>query len=425
MRTMFRRAVLGALSVLALAAVVSGTDFYVSPAGTSDAAGSIGDPWNLQHALTQPSGVNPGDTIWLRGGLYAGTFVSYLNGTAASPVVVRQYPGERATLDGGNSAGTAVLAVRGSYTWFWGFEVMSSDPARQSNQSGSNPSDIHRGDGIQIWQTGDHPGFKFINLAIHDARQGVSFWKEAVDAEVNGCLIYYNGWNGTDRGHGHGIYTQNQSGTKHIVDNVIFENFDHGIQAYGSSSAYLNNYDIEGNTFSSDGIIATPDGGRNLLIGGDSTAQNLTIANNILYYKTTLSPDSAFQLGYGAGCSNTAVSDNYVSNNTLFDGGCLPVYDDREHFLRHDRGLRPVAVPEQHLRRHPALRRQGLRAAQRVRGGPREHHRLQLAPPGDGRRRPERRRVHGRRLRDPQRAGLLRDPGCCPGSSTGAWSRFR
>ena len=280
MRTMFRRVVLGALSVLALAAVVSGTDFYVSPAGTSDAAGSFGDPWNLQHALTQPSGVNPGDTIWLRGGLYAVTFVSYLNGTAASLVVVRQYPGERATLDGGNSAGTAVLAVRGSYTWFWGFEVMSSDPARQSNQSGSNPSDIHRGDGIQIWQTGDHPGFKFINLAIHDARQGVSFWKEAVDAEINGCLIYYNG-------EGHEIYTQNQTGTKHIVDNVIFENFDHGIQAYGSSSAYLNNYDIEGNTFSSDGIIATPDGGRNLLIGGDSTAQNLTIANNLLYYKFT------------------------------------------------------------------------------------------------------------------------------------------
>jgi hypothetical protein len=322
---MFRRAILGALSVLAMAAVVSGTDFFASPAGTSDADGSIANPWNLQHALNQGSGVQPGDTIWLRGGTYAGTFVSYLNGTAASPIVVRQYPGERATLDGGNSAGTAVMSVRGSYTWFWGFEVMSSDPARQSSQSGGSPSDIHRGDGMQIWQTGDHPGFKFINLVIHDARLGISFWKEAIDAEINGCLIYYNGWNGTDRGHGHGIYTQNQTGTKHIIDNVIFENFDHGIQAYGSDAAYLDNYDIEGNTFSSDGIIATPDGGRNLLIGGDSMAQNLTIANNLLYYKSTVSPDSAFQLGYGAGCSNAVVTDNYVSNNTFFDGGCLPV----------------------------------------------------------------------------------------------------
>ena len=174
---MFRRAILGALSVLAIAGVVSGTDFYVSPTGQSDNAGTITDPWNLQHALTLGQGVQPGDTIWLRGGTYSGTFVSYLNGTAASPIVIRQYPGERATLDGGSSAGTAVLAIRGSYTWFWGFEIMSSDPTRQSSQSGSNPSDIHRGDGVQIWQTGNHAGFKFINLVVHDARQGFSFWK--------------------------------------------------------------------------------------------------------------------------------------------------------------------------------------------------------------------------------------------------------
>src|SRR5262249_49525818 len=84
------------------------------------------------------------------------------------------------------------------------------------------------------------------------------------------------------------------------------------------------NYDIHGNTFSSSGEIASPPGGRNLLIGGDSTAQNLAIANNYLYYQSAQSPDSAFQLGYGAGCTGTTVTSNYVSNNTFFDGGCLP-----------------------------------------------------------------------------------------------------
>ena len=71
---MFRRSLLGGLSALALAWVVRGTDFYVSPDGTSGSDGSIASPWNLQHALDQPSGVHPGDTIWLRGGTYAGTF---------------------------------------------------------------------------------------------------------------------------------------------------------------------------------------------------------------------------------------------------------------------------------------------------------------------------------------------------------------
>src|SRR5262249_4276111 len=298
-------------------------DFYVSPTASASGTGSFSNPWRLQDALNQPSSVHPGDTIWLRGGTYSGQFVSYLNGTSASPIIVRQYAGERATLDGGSST-TCVLSPRGGYTWFWGFEIMSSDPVRQSGQPGSNPSDIHRGDGGQIWQTETEPGLKFINLIIHDTRQGVSFWEEATDAEINGCIIYYNGWNGTDRGHGHGIYTQNDTGTKHIVNNIIFENFDHGIQGYGSSSAYLKNYDVQGNTFSSDGIIANPDGGRNFLIGGDSTAQNLTITNNYLYYQNALSPDSAFQLGYGVGCSGTTVTSNYISNTTMFDGGCLP-----------------------------------------------------------------------------------------------------
>jgi len=322
-RGQLRFLLLGAAVVLGLTLPALGADFYVAPNASAGGTGSFSNPWQLQTALNQPAAVHPGDTIWLRGGTYSGTFVSLLNGTAASPIIVRQYAGELATLDGGSST-TCVISTRGSYTWFWGFEIMSSDPVRQSSQSGSNPTDIHRGDAIQIWQTQTVPGLKFINLIIHDARQGFSFWEEATDAEINGCLIYYNGWNGADRGHGHGIYTQNNTGTKHIVDNVIFENFDHGIQGYGSSTAHLNNYDIHGNTFSTSGEMASPPGGRNLLIGGDSTAQNLSVANNFLYYQAAESPDSAFQLGYGSGCSGTTVSTNYVSNNTMFAGGCLP-----------------------------------------------------------------------------------------------------
>jgi hypothetical protein len=37
-------------------------------------------------------------------------------------------------------------------------------------------------------------------------------------------LIFYNGWDSPsgDRGHGHGIYTQNQNGTKTLDNNFIF-----------------------------------------------------------------------------------------------------------------------------------------------------------------------------------------------------------
>src|SRR5512143_555213 len=118
------RYLLGA-AALALAASLSATDFYVAPNGSASGNGSIGSPWNLQTALNQPSAVQPGDTIWLRGGTYVGHFTSNLNGNSSSPITVRQYAGERATLDGNDGTSNPTLIIQGSYAWFWGFEVMN------------------------------------------------------------------------------------------------------------------------------------------------------------------------------------------------------------------------------------------------------------------------------------------------------------
>src|ERR1043165_5138930 len=99
---------LAALFALAIASMAGAGEFYASPNGSPDASGAIDQPWDLATALAQPSSVRPGDTIWLRGGVYRGAFVANVNGTAAAPIRVRQYAGERATIDGG-------LVVAGSY----------------------------------------------------------------------------------------------------------------------------------------------------------------------------------------------------------------------------------------------------------------------------------------------------------------------
>src|SRR3954454_10513251 len=84
---------------------LSASDFYVSPGGSPKGNGTMVNPWDLQTALNQPSVVNPGDTIWLRGGTHAISnrptkFISQLSGADGQPITVRQYPGERATVDG-------------------------------------------------------------------------------------------------------------------------------------------------------------------------------------------------------------------------------------------------------------------------------------------------------------------------------------
>ena len=73
--------------------------------------------------------MKPGDTIWLRGGTYRGAFVSTLTGHPRAPVVLRQAPGARATIDGG-------LEVRGADATYWGFEVMNSDTLRINCDNG-------------------------------------------------------------------------------------------------------------------------------------------------------------------------------------------------------------------------------------------------------------------------------------------------
>src|SRR5512143_2794335 len=220
LRTGIRAAAAAAL--LGGVSVAAATSFYVSPTGTSSTAlgtGTITNPWSLQTALSGPAAVHPGDTIWLRGGTYSGIFNSYLNGTSAAPIIVRQYPGERAKLDGGAANTPTLLTVWGSYTWFWGFEITSSSTDRVSLQTGPSPSDLNRPHtAIQNAQNaGSGVGIKIINMVIHNCGQGIGLWQDAANSEAYGNLIYYNGWNASGRSWGHGIYSQNVAPSRRTV----------------------------------------------------------------------------------------------------------------------------------------------------------------------------------------------------------------
>ena len=208
--------------------------FFVSPNGSPKGDGSAANPWDLQTALSQPAAVKPGSTIYLREGTYRGPFTSKLVGTAKAPITVAAYPGEHVVIDTYKPGltETPLFKVMGDYTNFQGFEIMSSDPtSRVTKQSGSHPTDMKRGG---LYDYGDYN--KFINLVIHDLNAGIGFWSSGAGGEIYGSIIYNNGWIGPDRTHGHGIYTQNETGTKRIADNIIFNQFDYGLHAYGSDS---------------------------------------------------------------------------------------------------------------------------------------------------------------------------------------------
>jgi hypothetical protein len=133
--------------------------------------------------------------------------------------------------------------------------------------------------------------------------QGIAFWSENTDSEIEGCIVYHNGLNAWD----HGIYLQNQTGIKRLTDNIIFTQASHGVHAYGSTAAYLDNIQLEGNTVFNSGYLAAASG-RNILVGGGRVASNPVVKNNYTYFTNA---DNNSNIGYSSGASGATISGNY------------------------------------------------------------------------------------------------------------------
>ena len=264
-----------------LTGLMEANNFYVSPSGSASGDGSITKPWNLHTALAAPATVKPGDTIWVRGGTYKMAypteFWSKLAGNASAPIVVRRYPNEAPVLDLANLASS--LFVYGSYTWFWGFEIMSSGIPRSTSLTGpwsilNSSIEIHG------------PGSKFINCYVHDLSQGLSYWNDSIAAEAYGNIVYHVGWSAPDRGHGHAIYSQNQASTglrKTFSDNFLAEAFDIGLQMYGSGAALVQDYLVAGNVVWDNGIPMGQNVDQIVIAGGGQTKRNIELDSNVAY----------------------------------------------------------------------------------------------------------------------------------------------
>jgi len=273
--------------------------WYVTPTGSSGGSGSATSPWDLTTALGGAGGrIHPGDTVWLRAGTYGSgegrsDYHATLVGTSTAPIVVRAYPGERATIDGD-------IAVDGSYTWYWGFELKNTNTSTQDIQGINSHC----------------PGCRFINLVVHDhSGDGFGLWSEGPNQVAYGNIIYNNGFHGsTSTSYGHGIYAQNQTGTKVLQDNVLFNQFGYGIHVYGSGNAFLNNFTVDGNVSFNSGV----GDGMNYTLGGGSSLINLVANGNMAYYN----PDrmgNSFRIGYNFGTTNTngTMTNNYIVGTTF------------------------------------------------------------------------------------------------------------
>ena len=217
--------------------------------------------------------------------------------------------GERPIIDGaGTSGGSSTFHVRGEWTVVWGLEVTNSDPDRTT----SSTSNSVRPNGVVNYASNT----RYVNLVVHDA--GVAFFNdpEYHDVEISGCIMYNNGWQGPDRGHGHALYLKTNTGPLLARDNVVFNQFGYGVHAYASSGGgELRNIRVEGNVAFNNGTLASNSESANILLGGEEYATGDVVRDNFTYFSPGVTGINV-QIGH----ASQENGDVTVRNNTMVGG---------------------------------------------------------------------------------------------------------
>lgn len=309
-----------ALAILLACSQLAASDWYASPCGSATGSGTLDAPFDLVTALGSAA-VQPGDTVYLRGGRYARVGYSHadssdvvwpvtINGNASSQVTIRPYQHERVILDGSRLGQTPrlcdVLYVpsAGGYVTLRDLEITNSDPTGRMGATND------RGTGIFINST----GCKLINLTVSDCGAGIHAFSNAPDTEVYGCISFNNGtYKGSlSQPSGHGIYIQNNSGTKTVTDSMFFHNANFQVHQYGSSASYSRNISWIGDVVWS---------GR-CLWGGDAPVVGLLVRDFFLFGRSDQGYYARASASFGYGTWDN--QDGLVESSQLYGNVFMP-----------------------------------------------------------------------------------------------------
>ena len=253
-------------------------DYFVATNGLPFGDGSPDNPLDLATAISGTSPAGPGDTIYMRGGVYLGIFTSDLRGSTSNYVTLSGFPGERAIIDGNvNGNGTTAVSIftirtNGAWSIYRDFETTYSYTNRQV------------GFGLPAGVYDYAPNSKLINLIVYDTGLGIGLWNEAVNSEMTGCLIYNIGFQLQNQGNGHSLYSQNSSGTKQVADNILCNSFGFGMNIY-TEGGQIRGYDLQGNICINAGGSAAQTGVRspNIFVGGNPPAARINVVSNYTF----------------------------------------------------------------------------------------------------------------------------------------------
>ena len=288
-------------------ALLNAANIYIAPDGSGSGNGTARRPYDVTTALSGDVS-RPGDTFWLRKGIYQlGQAYTEIHGEAGRPVTFRGVPGDRVQL-----VGSLTIGGKRGHLVFRDFELYSGVEQRVSKEkdAGFTPKDIpHYTEGIQDYA----PDVSFINLVVHDSvRSGFFTSSEATNVVIYGCIVYNSGWASPDNAEGHSFYLQ---AAGEVSDNMGFNSTGAGFHVYSCSAGdTVRNITLTGNIAWGAGALQSVRLYRDWIVGVDSpalTADNIVLRDNMGYGVPNTGTLTQVQLGRENANGSLVVESNY------------------------------------------------------------------------------------------------------------------
>ncbi|MEM5774455.1 MAG: right-handed parallel beta-helix repeat-containing protein, partial [Anaerolineaceae bacterium] len=294
--------------------------YYVSPQGNDSAAGTRESPWRTLSAAIRR--LNPGDTLFVRAGIYQGSVEISVSGRIDAPINITAYPGETPVIDGNRyfypqAYWGALLKVSGEFVNVSGFEVQYSNymgvlvTGRFSTVSKLNVhhnmengifllGDNSVADGNTVWMnclSNENGSFTRTSWA-----SGLSAGRHPNFAIIRNNKVYNN--------FGEGLSTYEANGPL-IEGNEVFDNWATNIYISDATNVILiNNY-----IYNTDATLGQNGNYVGIMLGDeqyDPPSANITIIDNIVY-------NTNINLYWWQGVRGGGMKDVTIRNNTFIN----------------------------------------------------------------------------------------------------------
>lgn len=257
-------------------------DRFASTSGSDRAAGTIGHPYRTVQRLV--NSLSAGKTGCLRGGVYDEDVVIKHGGTATAPMVIRSYSTATATL-----VGRLYLARGARYTTISDMKLVGINHSRSCEKICPSPF-ISANDTTFVRDDVTNNHVDAICFLLGDANgvYGAADHTIIKDNRIHDCGKL------PPSNFDHGIYIEESRGSQ-ILDNLIYDNADRGIQLYPHAIGTL----IRGNVIVANGEGVDFGGG-----GSHTSSDNIVEHNIIANSKVLYNVLSAYGAGASVGTGN-------------------------------------------------------------------------------------------------------------------------